>query len=349
MQTFTINFSLAGYHDKSLLAVCDRIAERVRSLPGVRAAVYSWSLPLDGSSRSLGGLEIPGRQPPAGMRLFTADWNVISRGYFSTLRIPLVQGRDFTAGDQEGAPGVVIINETMAQRFWPGENPVGREIYAGGVGEDRRPQRIVGVARTHQYRSLAPESLLFVYVPFQQHAMNEMALMVRTDPGVIVQPAVRSVIHEMSPYLPVVSAQSLIEYTRVSLFPQKLAGWVSGSLGILGLLLTCIGIYGTTAFSVAQRTREIGIRMALGADRAIILRMLLFQGTRFILAGIAIGLAAAIAATGLLAPLMIGIGARDPMTFAVIALILVVVSIVAVYVPATRALRADPMNALRTE
>ena len=244
---------------------------------------------------------------------------------------------------------MVIINETMTQRFWPGENPFGREIYAGGVGEDRRPLRIVGVARTHQYRSLAPESLLFVYVPFQQHAMNEMALMVRTDPGVIVQPAVRSVIHEISPYLPVVSAQSLIEYTRVSLFPQKLAGWVSGSLGILGLLLTCIGIYGTTAFSVAQRTREIGIRMALGADRAIILRMLLFQGTRFIVAGIAIGLAAAVAATGLLAPLMIGIGARDPMTFAVIGLMMVLGSIVAVYVPATRALRADPMNALRTE
>jgi predicted permease len=355
VQMVELNFSLAGYKEDDGIAANDQLLSRVRALPGVTGAALAWGLPLDGSGRALGGIRVPGRELPPGRSSLDADWNVVTPGYFATMRIALMRGRDFTEADRAGAQEVVIINEMMANRFWPGEDPVGRVIEAGDFGPLGRPEEnrhltIIGVARDHKYRSLGDEARLFVYVPQAQNFRPEVSMVVRTAPGVpAIFPAVRSVIHELNPALPVLHAQSLAEYTSIGLLPQRIAGWLSGSLGTLGLLLTGMGIYGIIAFSVGQRTREIGIRIALGASQRDILRMILRAGFTLAAIGMGIGLVLSFVAAPLLGGLLIGVSAQDPITFLGVAAVMSGVALAACYIPARRATKVSPIVALRYE
>jgi len=354
VQMAELDFSLASYKEADGLAASEQLLSRVRALPGVRSAAFAWTLPLDGNGRSLGGIRVPGRELPPGQLSLDADWNVVTTGYFETMKIPILRGRDFTEADQQGAAEVVIINETIAKRFWPGEDPVGRVIEAGEFGGsggrvEIRPLQIIGVARDHKYRSLGDEQRLFVYVPLRQNYLAGMNLLIRTVPGVSIYPALRAAVLEVSPSLPILHSQSLPDYTAIGLLPQRVAGWLAGSLGSLGLLLTGLGVYGITAFSVGQRTREIGIRMALGASPETILRMVLHTGFILVAIGMAVGMAISLAAAPLVGSLLVGVSPQDPVAFLSVALLMAGAALLACWIPARRAARVDPMVALRYE
>ena len=348
VEMVSLDLSLAGYQGTDGLAAWGQLLERVRALPGVRAASLAWDLPLDGGRRGLGGIEVPGHVAPDGGRVISADWNVVAPGYFQTLKIPLWRGRDFTKADREGAPRVAIINQTMAQRFWPGQDPVGQQILHAD-DEGNRPLEIIGVARDTKNASLGEAPELFVYVPLQQYYFREMTLVVRTENGARLHSDVRAAVRAINPNLPILHAQSLAEYTGIGLLPQRVAGWVATSLGLVGLLLASLGLYGVTAYSVSQRTREIGIRMALGAQRDEILRWVVGQAMVLVAVGGGVGLAVALILTRFLAGLLLGVGPMDWVTYAGVTLVLAAVSFIACYIPARRATRVDPLVALRYE
>jgi len=238
----------------------------------VQGAALSWAVPLDGGGHGLGGVMVDGRTTPEGGA--TADWNVITPGYFVTMRASLLRGREFTAQDRAGATDVAIVNETLAARFWPGSDPIGETIRTPqGRGRPDRVRTIVGVARDQKYRSLGDEARLFVYVPLRQNYLPRLALMLRGADGEAAVAGARAVLRDLNPWLPVVDARTMEETAAIGLLPQRMAGWLASALGLVGLLLTGIGIYGVVAFAASQRTREIGIRIALGARRGDVLRM----------------------------------------------------------------------------
>ena len=325
----------------------EELVRRAAALPGVTGAALAVDLPLDGGNFGLGPIAVEGREPPPAPDgrpgSWRADWNVVTPGYHALLRIPIVDGRDFTAADRAGAPEVAIINETLAAQLFPGERAVGRTIR-----NEEHTLTVVGVSRDAKYRSLGSAAHGFIYVPLAQRYMGRTTLLTRLADGApsVAQP-VRRLVAELNPALPVVDQQTLAEYTAMALLPQRVALWVAGSLGVVALLLAVIGIYGITAYSVAQRARELGIRVALGASRGGVLRLVLRDGTRLALVGAAVGLAGAAAVTRLLAGLLYGVPPIDPIAFGGAAALLVSAAVLASWVPARRASRVDPMIALR--
>ncbi|HEX6630488.1 MAG TPA: ABC transporter permease [Gemmatimonadaceae bacterium] len=326
-------------------ALAERLVERAATLPGVRGAALAIDLPLDGGNFGLGGVRVAGRTPPPGQDSFDADWNIVTPGYLALLRIPLLAGRDFTAADRAGAPDVAIINETLARTLWPGEQAVGRTFV-----NDDRVVTVVGVTRDAKYRSLGQEPHGFIYVPFGQRYMPRVTLLTRTAPEApSPAAAVRRLVGELDASLPVVNQQTLVDYTAMSTFPQRVALYVAGSLGVVALLLAVLGIYGVTAYSVARRTRELGIRVALGATRGGVLRLVLREGAVLAGVGAVIGLVGSAVVTRLLASLLYGVPPLDPLAFGGAAALLVAAALVAAYLPARRAAAVDPTIALRSE
>ncbi|HEU4629931.1 MAG TPA: ABC transporter permease [Gemmatimonadaceae bacterium] len=321
------------------------LVARAATLPGVQGAALAVDLPLDGGNFGLGDIRVPGRTPPPGQDSFDADWNVVTPGYLELLRIPLLAGRDFTAADREGAPDVAIINETLARTLWPGQQAVGRTFV-----NDDRVVTVVGVTRDAKYRSLAQEPRGFVYVPFAQRYFPRVILVTRGAPDApSPAPAVRRMVADLDAALPIVDQLTLEERTAMVTFPQRVALYVAGSLGVVALLLAVLGIYGVTAYSVARRTRELGIRVALGATRGGVLRLVLREGALLAGVGALIGLAAAAALTRLLAGLLYGVPPLDPLAFGGAAVLLALAALAAAYLPARRAAAVDPTIALRSE
>jgi predicted permease len=351
LHVLSMDFSLAGLNEADGREFAGRFLERVRALPAVTSASWAWSVPLDGGGRGLGALWIPGKRAPGGGEFWDADWSVVTPGYFATLKIPLLRGRDFTDQDTAAQARVAIVNETAARAMWPGEEALGKTFR---TGDPRSPAgmetvQVIGVARDQKYRSLGDRPRNFVFVPLGQQYIAGLSLIVRSpNPGVSI-PAIRAALRDMNPRLPILSALSMPEYAALSMFPQKVASWVSGSLGLLALLLVGLGVYGVTAFSVAQRTREIGIRVAMGAERRDVLRMVLRQGLCLAGWGVAIGSALAAAAARLFAGLLYGVSPLDPATFGAIGAIVLGVAALATLAPARRATAVDPMAALRQE
>ncbi|HEV2179630.1 MAG TPA: ABC transporter permease [Gemmatimonadaceae bacterium] len=340
----SLNFELAGYDSTRGIAQAEALLEQTRAVPGVTQAALSAMLPLSGSAMGFGPIAIDGHPAPGGEAGWDADWNVVTPGYFATLGVPLVAGRAFTDADRTGGAKVAILNETFARRVFGTTNVVGQTLRnANGV------ITVVGVARDAKYRSLDEPSLNYIYVPLTQWYQPETNLFVRTSAGRSVAPALRRIVATLDPHLPILDQQTIEEATAMSLFPQRLAALVSGSLGAVALALAMLGIYGVIAYTVAQRTREIGVRVALGATRGTILGMVLRQGLLLAGIGIAIGLAAALAATRLLAGFLFGVPPTDLFTFVGAAALLVVVALVASWIPARRAAASDPMIALRAE
>ena len=339
---------LAGYTEQTGRTFGRELIERVSALPGVETASLAIDLPMNDSNFGFGGIRIPERQPPAPYRYFDADWNLVSPGYFRTLKMSVLRGRDFAATDVDGAPRVAIINEAMAQQLWPGEDPLGKRLYNGEIGTTE-PMEVIGLVRNIKDKSLGQETEPFIYAPLSQMYIPRQSLVIRTSEAGNVLPAVRQLVQNLNPNLPIISVQSMDEVTAFGLLPQRLAFWVAGTMGIVGLLLTSLGIYGVTAYNVGRRTREIGIRVALGARPAAVLKLVLREGLALTTFGLVIGCAAAFALMRLIQGLLFGIGATDAVTFVLTSTIFVIVALVACYIPARRAVHVDPMVALRHE
>ena len=344
VQIASLDLQLVNYDPDEGRRFADALVERTRAIPGVQHAALSVMLPLDGGGFALGGLEVAGHEPPDGGRSWSADWNVVTPGYFDVMRIPVLRGRVFTDADREGTPDVAIVNETLAERIWPGEDAIGQTF-----GNDGRTVTVIGIARDAKYRTLGEDPRRFVYVPLAQRYRGRLSLMARTAPGVPVAVPIRRLVAELEPALPILSEETLAEHSQIALFPQRVALWVAGSLGIVALLLAVLGIYGVTAFGVAQRTREIGIRIALGAQRERVLRLVLRQGVLLAGIGIVAGLALALAVTRLLERMLYGVPGTDFVALGAATLALVGAALVASWIPARRAAGVDPMVALRSE
>lgn len=349
VEAIALDFSLAGFDQARGQAVADAVLERVASLPQAEAAALARVVPLTGGGLSLGQLEVPGRPDaaPGLAREQDADWNVVSPGYFATLRIPILRGRDFTGTDREGTNSVAIVNERLAAQLWAGRDALGQR-FSVSTPDARREYTVVGVARNSQSRSLGDAPRWQVYVPLAQNYMSETTLLVR-HAGTSVVPDVRRVLFQAAPTLPITDARPLGDVVSIGLFPSRFAASIAGSLGTVGLLLAALGLYGVVAFSVAARTREIGIRMALGADAGHILRLVARHAALLVAVGLAVGVIAALGLSRLASNLLYGIGHADPWTYAACVLVFVLVSAAAVAAPARRALRTDPVRALKYE
>jgi predicted permease len=359
----SLDLSLAGYTTTTGQLFMRELTERLRQLPGVQASTIAATSEPIGDGRRTGLLSAPGARPD-GQSAVGADWNAIDPGYFATLQIPLVAGRDFSAADRGAAPDAAILGEAAERRLFPGRDAVGQTITLdpgraivprGRIDRSRGDAtwtlRVVGVARDIKYHGARDTARqLFVYVPLQQQPFgSRVTIVTRTTGGQRLAADIRGLIAKMDPNLPIVAAQTLDEWTAVGLVPQRVAASVSGALGLVGLLLAAIGIYGVTAYTVTRRTREIGIRVALGARRGDVVGMVLRQGLSLALAGSAIGLLFAAAAGRLLASFLLGVPAVDSTVFGGAVLLLIAIGLAACYVPACRAVDIDPIEALRDE
>jgi putative ABC transport system permease protein len=343
-----IDLSIAGYNEEAGSRFVREVLDRLRNTPGITDASSSVDLPLDGGRMGLGGLRLPGL--PDDRSRVDADWDVVEPGYFRTLKIRLVAGRDFNDRDTSTAPHVAIVNQAFARRAWPNQDPIGQRLLRdGGPRSENNTVTIVGVAADAKLISLGGTPEPFIYVPLAQQPMSTVKLLVRTTGPNSSIPEVRSLLRRMNPNLPVLEALPLSSVTAIGLVPQRIAASVAGSLGLVGLVLAAIGIYGVTAYAVSRRTREIGIRMALGADERRVLMLVLRQGLVLAGIGVAIGIVLAGAGSTLLESLLFGIRGLDPLTFGAACLLFTLVTMIASYIPARRAARVDPMIALRHE
>jgi predicted permease len=343
------DLSIQRYDEARGRQFYEQLMERVQLMPGVVSASLARTVPLNGGNREV-GINVEGYEPPAGSRSLHTDFNIVSPKYFSSLGINLVRGRDFNDADKRGATRVVIINETMARRFWPGEDAIGKRFFLGPIA-DGVPVEIVGIAKDGKYRTLGEDPRPYFYMPFAQEYDPQMTLHVRTGPGqaASVLASLRQEVAAMDRSIPLLDVMPLTQAIGGSLLPIKAAVTIAGIFGLVGLLLAAVGIFGLVSFSVAQRTREIGIRMALGAQTRDIFKMVVRQGMTLTLIGVGVGLLGALALTRVMASLLYGVSATDPTTFIGISLLLVMVALLACYIPARRATRVDPMVALRYE
>jgi len=348
-----LDVSLSGYTAETARPFVRELLERTRALPGVESATLSVDLPLDGGRMGLGGIKVPGKTPPRG-EYFQADWNVVEPGLFRTLKLPLIRGRDFTDADTASSTWVAIVNEALATQYWPGEDPLGKQILVhddapSAAPQTMRPVTIVGVTANAKLIWLTGAVNPYIYVPFAQRYLPRVSVLMRRTGDRSAIPEFRTLLRSMSPNLPITEAMTLSELTAIGLIPQRIAASVAGSLGVVGLLLCAVGIYGVTSYSVAQRTREIGIRVALGADRGSVLRLVLRQGLVLAAVGTAIGIVLAGVGSTFLESLLYGIRGLDPLTFGSACALFAAVTLAASYIPALRATRVDPMVALRNE
>jgi putative ABC transport system permease protein len=273
--------------------------------------------------------------------------NIVGLDFFSTMGIPIVQGRDFNAHDVENSPRVVIVNEELARRYFAGQNAIGKWIRFGATNPQRE---IVGVVRNAKYRTLREQPLPFIYLPLGQEYQAGMTMMVRTtaDPAQLVSP-LRNEMRALNKEVPVFAVQTMTDRIGGQLATERMIAVLLSIFGSVALLLAAIGVYGVMAYSVAQRSREIGIRMALGAERIDILRLVVGQGLTLVVIGTVIGLLLSLALTRVLTTQLFGISATDPVTFGVIMALMMIVGLFACYLPARRATKVDPLVALRYE
>jgi predicted permease len=344
VQVASFDFNLARYDAASGQRFGDILLQRIQALPGVESVALTRMLPLNGGGLGLGGIDVPGREAPNPDVGWSADWNIVTPGYFDVMHMPLVAGRGFTDRDRDGAAEVAIINQTLAEQIWPGESAVGKTFL-----NDDRSLTVIGVARDAKYRSLGEAPRGFVYVAFGQRYNSRMSLIVRSAGGAGIAPQIRTLVAELDRNLPILNDATLEEQTAIGLFPQRVALWVAASLGGVALLLAVLGIYGVTAYGVARRTREIGIRIALGSPRASVLGLVLRQGVALASVGVALGVAATLGVTQLLRGLLYGVPGTDPVALGGAAALLVLAALVASWIPARRAARVDPVVALRSE
>jgi predicted permease len=342
VEVIGLNHRLGGYDAERGRLFADALMARIQSLPGVEAAASARVVPLT-MEREGGRFWLPGEVGTE--HAIDGSQNIVTPGFFRTIGLELLAGRNFDETDRAGAPAVAIVNETLARRAWRGESAVGKRIL---VGASRRPIDVVGVVRDAKYRTIGESPNPFFYVPAAQRYEPIAWILVRpTGPSLI--PQVRALIREMDPNLPVVQAGTLAEMTAFTLFPQRLAAWLAAIVSAIGLFLAALGVYGIAAYNASLRTREIGIRVALGAVRRQVLQLILGHAGRLASAGIVLGVGAAALATGLLEGMLYDVRPLDPVSFAGGAIVFGALALVASLIPAWRAASANPVDALRAQ
>jgi predicted permease len=345
----TMDPGLAGYNQTKAYELVESVLERVRALPGVQSASLAATVPMGPESMG-NSLEIEGFAALPGQQAPSADYNVVSPGYFETMHIPLLRGRDINETDKQNSMRVAVINQAMAERFWAGKDPLGKQFRL--KGDVNHPLEVVGVVKNSRTGDLLfPEGPYF-YMALAQKPRFSVTLQVRTtgDPESVARGIV-ALIKSLEPAMPLADVQTMrdaLETLNGLLLFQWGAG-LAGIIGILGLTLAIIGVYGVVSYMATQRTHEIGIRLALGALPREILGMVLRQGMFIIALGTVVGIFAAFAIAQLVGHFLVGVSPTDPATYAGVALILALVALVACWIPARRVTKADPMAALRYE
>jgi putative ABC transport system permease protein len=348
--TAKVALSPKGYDDARTVLFSEQLVERVRAMPGVRAASVAGWLPVVDAG-GLWGLTVEGRTYGPGQSWPLAAPQQVAPGYFAAMRIPIVAGRDFAAADREGAPRVAIISETMARTLWPGEDPLGKRFK---LADPSPLLTVVGVAGDLKSRGFDDTPEPTMYFPFAQSAKSAyfvprgMALVVRVsgDP-MSMAPRVQSAVHALDPTVPVSELLTLEQVVGTSVASRRFNAALLVAFALLALLLAGIGTYGVIAYGVQQRTFEIGVRIALGAGRRSVLLAVMSEGMRLCFAGLVLGLAASIAMARGIRAMLVGVSAVDLPTLWIVCAALAVVAIVASVVPARRAMRVDPLEALR--
>jgi predicted permease len=348
-----VNLSLdpsgAGYNAEQARAFFRQLLDRTRALPGVNSAALAFSVPMGYYSNS-STLTIDGYTPPPGQPSPSVTYNPVSPGYLKMMRLPLVRGRAFTDADDKNAPYVAIVNQVMAERFWPHQDPIGQQFRM--QGEKDHAIRVVGVVKNARVQGLTGSIDPYFYVPLEQNYIPLATLQVRTTlaPPTVIR-EVEQEIQTLAPGIPVFDVQTMtsaLDGLNGFLIFQLGAG-LAGALGALGLLLAIVGVYGVVSYSTSQRTHEIGIRMALGAQPADVLRIIFREGLVIVGVGVVVGLAAAFAISRLVANFLVGVSATDPLTYGSVSAVLVLVALAACFIPARRAMRLEPTIALRHE
>jgi len=348
-QIASMDVSLSGYREQNAVALAERFEERLRAISGVSSVAMSRMVPLQGGGFSMGDVKVPGAAGPGRDGTWEADWDIVSPDYFNTIEMDIVEGRAFTAADRDGTPRVTIINETLARQAFPGRSAVGQRLMHQFGDAEERPLEIVGVARAAKYRYISETPRNFIYVPLRQNPTSRLELFVKHEPGRPLGQDIRTAVAQVEPNVPIVMLQSFDDSSALGLIPQRLTAWIAGSVGMVGIGLAALGLYGLMAFLVTQRTREIAIRMALGASAGNMQSMVMTQAAWLGTTGVVIGLILAGAIGTLAQSLLVGVAAIDPVAFGGTALLFAVVLAAACWSPARRAASTDPATALRAE
>jgi predicted permease len=346
----TIDTHEAGYDENQTRDFQKLLVERADALPGVESASLAFSVPMSYTSDGRNLTDIDGYTPlPGGSGTF-AGINRVSPGYFATMRIPLIEGRDFRDSDNQNSKHVAIVNQAFVARYWHGQDAIGRHFAI--TGDREHPIEVVGVAKNSRDDDLFTENEPFFYTPLSQDYDPINTLQLRTSlPPKAFATDVVELIHSLDPAMPVFDVQPMtVTLEGVNgLLLFRVGAALAATLGLIGLILAIVGVYGVISYSASQRTNEIGIRMALGAHPAQILKMVLGQGLAIVGVGLVVGIALAAAVSKLVSNLLFGVGGVDPLTYAAASILLAGAAIFACYVPARRAMRVDPMVALRHE
>ena len=339
----SLNMDLQGYDEKRGAQFYDTALENLSSTPGVQSVSLASALPVSagGSRMDLGANTTkPAVDAPVAIEIVS-----VAPRFFETSGLPLLRGRDFRGIDRDKSAPVIIINETMAKKFWPGTDPLGHSFSDGQTAFE-----VVGIARDTKYRNLREAPRNTMYQPLAQSYRPSMNLLVRTagDPA-RVAPVIQTQLHAIEPALTVFNLRTLFEHVGRSLYIERMESLLLAFFGLLALVLTAVGIYGVVAYSVAQRTREVGIRMALGAQKKDVLKLILVQGLALVAWGTGLGLIGCYWLSRLVSNQLYGVSANDPATLVTVAALLAAVALLATYIPARRATKVDPLVALRYE
>jgi predicted permease len=342
----SFHLSTAGYDQEQSASFCRRLRERLEATPGVQAVSYADSVPLGFIGGAWEDLEIEGYVPGPSENM-KIDRNLVAPGYFSLMRIPLLEGRDFTGHDDDKSLPVMVVNQEFLRRFLPGQNPIGRKVRGWG-----KWFTIVGVVKNSKYHTISESARPYFYIPIRQIYRPEFPLTFHVRTAVAPEQALailRREAQKIDPAVALFDAMPLQEYISQSLFGQKVVASLLSVLGVIALLLASVGLYSVMAYSISQRTHEIGIRMAVGAEPRDVLKLAVGQGMAYALAGLGIGALAAGALAHLAAAALIAVSPADPLIYAGVAAFLMAVSLLASWIPAWRAARIDPMLALRCQ
>jgi predicted permease len=345
--TASVDLNLHGYDRARGSAFYRQIIARIEALPGVQSASSTGYLPLN-LDNNYTPIYAEGQPFTHNADLPLILTNAVWPRYFETMSIPLLSGREFTLQDDREESRLVIVNESFARRFWPRQNAIGKRMRQGGP--DFPFWEVIGLVKDSKYWSIGEEPQPIVYFPLARDYKGDVALLARTtgDPRSLLD-AIRREVRQLDANLPVYDAKTMREHLRLALFPLRTGAWVTGGFALLALFLAGLGIYGVMSYAVNQRTRELGIRMALGAQGGDVLRLVIRHGMLLTLIGLALGLAGALALTRLMASVLVGVTATDAVTFVGVTLLLALVILLACYVPARRATKVDPIIALRCE
>jgi putative ABC transport system permease protein len=347
----TTQFVLNGerWTDERQQAFRDELLQRVRSLPGVANAALTFALPIDGSQWN--SIFIVGDKPvPARAQLPSAAFTPVSDSYFETVGMRLLRGRTFTRADTASSTKVIVVNESLTRRLWPGEDAVGKRLKQGWPEQPGTWREVVGVVGDVKFNGVNAETPIQVYLPLAQSSSRFLAVVARAaaDPAALA-PMVTTIVHELDKDLPLYGTRTMDQILDASIARERVSTMVFVVFAVVALALASVGLYGVAAHAVTERTHEIGVRMALGAERRHVLQMIVGQGLATAIAGAALGLAGAIAMSRAIESLLFGVTPTDPATLAAVVAVLLLVAVAACTLPAWRATRLDPTMALRAE